>query len=227
MSTKFDDFNRGDKEPNDNKVKLFGTIGFVLSAILVIIGIIIETETVSIVFYSLGGIGLLINGFIMLIVIKDLISDNKNSVASASQSSREERWRKQAEQDKLVLESGDPRAIGIKNAIASINALWEATCESKDTKYVSELYLEALTAELFLENYSNFQAGQHDDIKDKLYTERPYLVLETLINMGLYIFQTGNNVHILEYIVNSSNNQFLSSKPLARSILAKERQLNQ
>lgn len=78
MSTKFDDFNNGDNGPEDgDKIKLIGIIGFVISAILLFIGILLDSEA-SYIFYCLGGIGLVFNGFIMAIVIKDLVNANKN-----------------------------------------------------------------------------------------------------------------------------------------------------
>lgn len=210
-------------ENQRGKFNVKGFIKFIVCAILAL-GIILNDLVIhsGVLQYFLYG-SLCFLAMIGVFTVVDWFYDKKVD-GSSSQSSREERWRKQAEQDKLVLESGDPRALEMKHAIVTTNALWESTHQSKNTKHVSELYLEALTAELFLENYNTFKAGQHDDIKDKLYVERPYLVLETLINMGLYIFKTNNNIHVLEYIIKSDNNQFLSSKPLASLILARERQ---
>ena len=80
----------------------------------------------------------------------------------------------------------------------------------------------AITPELFLANYYLFKAGNHDDIKDSIYMERPYLVLETLIKMGLFIFETKNNLYVLKEIINGDKEEYINSKILAQRILNDE-----
>lgn len=114
----------------------------------------------------------------------------------------------------------------VLSACENIISIWEADIyldkNNKNARFRSEIYLNCLTPKLFLDNYYLFKKGIHDDIKDSIYKERPYLVLETLINMGLYIFQTKNNLYILQYIINSATNDSLSIKNSAKKILIQE-----
>ncbi|MCL2676015.1 MAG: hypothetical protein FWE84_05500 [Firmicutes bacterium] len=139
---------------------------------------------------------------------------------------KEQKWEAQKKIDKEILDRDDKIANQMLAAVSTINAMWEANTyfdkESKNSRFHSELYLRALSAELFLRNYYLFKIGNYDDIKDSIYTERPYIVLDTLIKMGLYIFQTNNNIAILEFIINSTEADFASAKALARQILAQE-----
>ena len=93
---------------------------------------------------------------------------------------------------------------------------------NENSKFRSELYLLALTPELFLDNYFLLKAGDHDDIKDSIYTERPYLVIETLIKMGLYIFETGNHIYVLNLIVKGDRPEYQGYQDIAAKILSKE-----
>lgn len=139
---------------------------------------------------------------------------------------RETRWELQKQKDKELFRQQNSLSNQILAACESINSIWEADIyldkDNKNARFRSEIYLNSLTPKLFLDNYYLFKKGNHDDIKDGIYKERPYLVLETLINMGLYIFQTKNNLYILQYIINSVTNNSLSVKEAAKKILIQE-----
>lgn len=139
---------------------------------------------------------------------------------------RETRWELQKQKDKELFRQQNSFSNQILAACESINSIWEADIyldkDNKNARFRSEIYLNSLTPKLFLDNYYLFKKGNHDDIKDGIYKERPYLVLETLINMGLYIFQTKNNLYILQYIINSVTNNSLSVKEAAKKILIQE-----
>ena len=112
-------------------------------------------------------------------------SNTDNVILSKNTISREEKWLAQEKIDKMILNRGDTRANQMLSAISAINAMWDCDAlldkENKNAEFRSKVYLLAITPELFLDNYYLFKAGNHDDIKDSIYTERPYLVLETLI----------------------------------------------
>ena len=93
--------------------------------------------------------------------------------------------------------------------------------ENQNAEFRSKVYLLAITRTL-LSNYYLFKAGNHDDIKDSIYTERPYLVLETLIKMGLFIFETNNNIAVLKEIINGDKEEYIGFKVLAQRILNEE-----
>ena len=139
---------------------------------------------------------------------------------------REERWLAQEKIDKMVLDRGDAFAEQMLAAIDTVHNLWYAfeyfDKENKQAELKSELYMNAITPELFLKNYYLFKAGNHDDIKDSIYTERPYLVLETIIKMGLFIFETKNNLYVLKKIINEDKEEYFYFKGLARRILNEE-----
>ena len=141
-------------------------------------------------------------------------------------SSREEKWIAQEKIDKMILNRGDALANQMLSAISSINAMWDCDThldkENKNAEFRSKIYLLAITPELFLANYYLFKAGNHDDIKDSIYTERPYLVLETLIKMGLFIFETKNNISVLKEIINGDKEEYNGFKVLAQRILNDE-----
>ena len=140
---------------------------------------------------------------------------------------REERWLLQEKKDRALLAMDDPRIYKIRDGIKATNDLWDlhrymydnANENSEDR---SKSYLLLLTPKIFLENYYLFKLGNHDYIKDGIYTEFPYLVLETLIKMGLYIFSTNNNIRMLEEIIHGDKAEYLDSKALARQILNNE-----
>lgn len=141
-------------------------------------------------------------------------------------SSREEKWIAQEKIDKMILNRGDALANQMLSAITSINAMWDCDThldkDNKNAEFRSKVYLLAITPKLFLDNYYLFKAGNHDDIKDSIYTERPYLVLETLIKMGLFIFETKNNIFVLKEIINGDKEEYIGFKVLAQRILNEE-----
>ena len=143
-----------------------------------------------------------------------------------SRQSRQERWLAQAKRDEIILNRGDILAKQTLSAITAINAMWDMDiCLDKDNKnseFRSKMYLLALTPKLFLENYYLFKSGNHDDIMDAIYTERPYPVLETLIKMGVYIFETNNNILILKEIINGDKDEYTDFKMLAQQLLNEE-----
>ena len=110
-----------------------------------------------------------------------------------------------------------------------INTKWEMDCylyenkSDQNAKARAETYLMAITPELFLENYYLFKAGNYDDIKDSIYMQRPYLVLDSLINMGLFIFETQNNFFVLNLIINGNSVEFNNVKHIAQRILNDEK----
>lgn len=148
---------------------------------------------------------------------------NKNIHNKKAVQAREEKWLEQEKLDKIILNRNDALANQMLSAIAGINAMWDCDThldkENKNAEFRSKLYLLAITPELFLANYYLFKAGNHDDIKDSIYKERPYLVLETLIKMGLFIFETHNNLLILKEIINGDKIEYLNSKVMAQRIL--------
>lgn len=122
---------------------------------------------------------------------QDTANTNK-SILYKNTLSREEKWLAQEKIDKMILNHGDALANQILSAISIINAMWDCDTyfdkENQNAEFRSKLYLLAITPELFLKNYYLFKTGNHDDIKDSIYTECPYLVLETLIKMGVIYF---------------------------------------
>lgn len=142
------------------------------------------------------------------------------------QQERINRWKEQELKDKEFLDSNDELAKKMLSACSNINAIWDSDTyldkDNKNSQFRSELYVKALTPELFLDNYYLFKAGNYDDIKDNIYNQRPYLVLDTLIKMGLYIFQTHNNIYCLHYIIDCDEDEFISSKIWATKILELE-----
>ena len=142
------------------------------------------------------------------------------------QQERINRWKEQELKDKEFLDSNDELAKKMLSACSDINAIWDSDTyldkDNKNSQFRSELYVKALTPELFLDNYYLFKAGNYDDIKDNIYNQRPYLVLDTLIKMGLYIFQTHNNIYCLHYIIDCDEDEFISSKIWATKILELE-----
>lgn len=142
------------------------------------------------------------------------------------QQERINRWKEQELKDKEFLDSNDELAKKMLSACSNINAIWDSDTyldkDNKNSQFRSELYVKALTPELFLDNYFLFKAGNYDDIKDNIYNQRPYLVLDTLIKMGLYIFQTHNNIYCLHYIIDCDEDEFISSKIWATKILELE-----
>ncbi len=149
-------------------------------------------------------------------------TDNSASL----QQERINRWKEQELKDKEFLDSNNERAKKMLSACSDINAIWNSFAyldkDNKNSQFRSELYVKALTPELFLDNYYLFKAGNYDDIKDNIYNQRPYLVLDTLIKMGLYIFQTHNNIYCLQYIIDCDEDEFISSKIWATKILELE-----
>ena len=139
---------------------------------------------------------------------------------------REELWKNEELRQKIILNSNDEFALKMRSAINIINVLWDSDTyldpENKRAESRSKGYMLSITPELFLENYYLFKAGNRDDIKDSIYIERPYPVWETLINMGLYIFETKNNLVVLREIINSDDIEYINSKILAKRILSEE-----
>ena len=148
-------------------------------------------------------------------------------VTHHTQTSREERWQKQARRDDLFLNSDNEIARQMSLAVNAINAVWDVdNCldkENQNSLSRSKIYLLAITPNLFLKNYYVFKQGNHDDIMDAIYLERPYPVLETLIKMGTYIFETNNNIPILQEIINGDKTEYDDdAKKLACQLLYKE-----
>lgn len=142
-----------------------------------------------------------------------------------------EYYRKQDDGSKEEhISGGDDFACKMLSTISVINTLWE--CDKNldkdniNSQSRSIAYMLAMTPELFLENYFLFKAGDHDDIKDNIYNKCPYSVLETLINMGLFIFKTKNNLYVLKEIINGDKEEYSNSKVLAQQILNKELRLD-
>lgn len=156
---------------------------------------------------------------------QDTVTTDK-PVSYQGKLSREEKWLAQEKIDKMLLNRGDAFANQMLSAISAINTQWDCDTyfdkENKNAEFRSRLYLLAITPELFLANYYLFKAGNHDDIKDSIYMERPYLVLETLIKMGLFIFETKNNLYVLQEIINGDKEEYINSKILAQRILNDE-----
>lgn len=148
----------------------------------------------------------------------------------SGQKTREQKWLEQEEIDKNVLNRGDDFACKMLSTISVINTLWECDKyldkDNINSQSRSIAYMLAMTPELFLENYFLFKAGDHDDIKDNIYNKCPYSVLETLINMGLFIFKTKNNLYVLKEIINGDKEEYSNSKVLAQQILNKELRLD-
>ena len=128
--------------------------------------------------------------------------------------------------DKAILNQDSAFSNQMLAAISSVNSLWESHelifKENDNPTFRSELYLSVITPELFIKNYYLFKSGNHDKIKDSIYAERPYLIIETIIKMGLYIFKTNNNIFVLEKIINSDRGEYIDSKISAQKILNEE-----
>ncbi|MDR1094506.1 MAG: hypothetical protein LBL66_10215 [Clostridiales bacterium] len=138
---------------------------------------------------------------------------------------REQRWAAQARVDQERLNRGDPWARQTLAWMSGVNALYESlsSFDNEQKSYSNSVScVRTLTAELFLKNYFSFKEGNRNDIKDAIYTERPCWILDTLINLGLYIFETKNNVKILRMLAESNDSEFLSSKGHAQYILKQE-----
>ena len=191
-------------------------------------------------FYNYYFLSFLVSPLVTLIIsltVKDLNPSNsqqsnffslndstaKKHTQTTIESERNKRWDEQAQIDRHALEDGSLYAQQVLQSIETIQALWESTScfDNRDnpqqTYRNSILYLSALTPELFLTNYNLFADGNQEDIKDAIYQERPYLILDILIQMGLYIFETNNNLQILTYIIDNTNSSKL--KEQAQNIL--------
>lgn len=144
-----------------------------------------------------------------------------------STETRETRWKNEELRQKVILNGDDEVAKQMRSAITITNQIWDMdTCldpENKRAESRSKLYMLSITPELFLDCYYLFKTGDRDSIKDNIYTERPYPVWETLINMGLYIFETKNNLVVLREIIESDNIEYINSKSLAKRILLDEK----
>ena len=167
-------------------------------------------------------------------IVLDIISLNgPNTDASAKESTawratREQRWLAQEAEDKELLNRNDDFANRMLYGITTINAIWECDTHlyegNENSEFRSRTYILALTPQLFLDNYYVFKSCNYGDIKDKIYTERPYPVLDTLIKMGIFIFESKNNLFILKEIINEDREEYINSKALAQRILNQELQ---
>ncbi len=145
---------------------------------------------------------------------------------SKKRESREYRWLAQEINDRNLLLRNDTLARKMNDSISAINALWDSHSILYEgyerAEYRSKLYLLAITPQLFLKNYYFFKSGDRDDIRDNIYTERPFPVLDTLINMGLFIFESNNDFLVLKVIIDSDEEEYQKLKPRAQYILNEE-----
>lgn len=124
-----------------------------------------------------------------------------------------DKWKNQAIKDDILLE----RNPAVKNACDQINHTWDmyAYFNSEDFSksynnskvltneeivFRCEMFVLCL-GELFVDRYGYFKSGNFNKIKNSIYSLRPHIVLDSLINMGLYIFSTKNSLRMLEYVM--------------------------
>lgn len=111
----------------------------------------------------------------------------------------EKRWKAQEEKDKLVLQDSSVKAK-IESAFETLKVTYAATIDfDEETK--CEFYLEMLTAELFLNGYDAFKSKDWRKVKDFIYKERPYFTHDLYIKIGIHIFEVGQEINVLKYIM--------------------------
>ena len=134
---------------------------------------------------------------------------------------RVSRWAMHAEKEKKILEGNEELAKKIYKEAEQINAAW-SNVNFESEQRCAEIFIDIITPELFIDKYDLFKAGNRDDIRDGIYLECPYLILDTIINMALYIFKTKNNIYILNYILKSECLESINLKQSVNRLLKKE-----
>ena len=113
----------------------------------------------------------------------------------------------------------------LSEAISAVYAMWDFDTknykENENSEFRSKMYLQVLSPELFLDNYYLFKSGSYKEVKERIFKARPFPVIDILVQMGFFIFKTGNNIYILQSIVNS-NDELAKCKAKALEILNAE-----
>ena len=113
----------------------------------------------------------------------------------------------------------------LSEAISAVYAMWDFDTknykENENSEFRSKMYLQVLSPELFLDNYYLFKSGSYKEVKERIFKVRPFPVIDILVQMGFFIFKTGNNIYILQSIVNS-NDELAKCKAKALEILNAE-----
>lgn len=137
-----------------------------------------------------------------------------------------QRWENQEKKDKAILESNLSLKNQLETAFNLISVNWDLIKEGiyTDKKNNAELCIRMLTPTLFLKKYELFKSGDRDMIKDGIFQERPYFTHETLIDIGLYVFETKQNINILNFIANSKDYSLVTQEDIlmAKELLKKE-----
>lgn len=122
---------------------------------------------------------------------------------------QEQRWKWQEEKDREVLSENPALRLKMEDAYANVQAVYESAKIFSDDEYKCEIYLRALTPELFLKHYDAFKSKDRRKAKDAIYKEYPYFVHDLLITMGIYIFETNHEIDVLKRIIKGGDD-FLS-----------------
>ena len=150
--------------------------------------------------------------------------EKKNNTLEKSRNYwREKRWAEQAEKDKRFLELNPSVKQKMEDSYFKLLTIWRAQFDvlnfsrreiddgsniqltKKDKENISKIALTGLTPSLFLKYYKSFMSKDKSDIKEAIYTERPYFSLELYIEMVLFIFENEMNLYLLNYIIKSKD----------------------
>ena len=133
----------------------------------------------------------------------------------------EKRWKAQEERDKLVLQDPSVKSK-MESAFFSMQVMYEGIA-NYDEETKCQFYLDMLTPELFLNGYDAFKTKDWRKAKDYIYKERPYFSHELYIKMGIHIFEVGQEINVLKYIIKAEEESLRPYVDSARRRLTQER----
>lgn len=212
MSTKLDnEINNNTHSSGDVSPGTFKVITTIVAILFFVAGLYFGLKEDNIALL----IGCIIIGTGVLFCQKLIINEVSNE-PSKNTISKEERWRRQADKDRLVLDmfrqkekEGDVAAAQFLNALSVIELTWSSfeylskdeILTKKRKKYYATLFYKSISPEIFLKCYYKFKNGVYEDIKDAIYEDYPYIVHACIINMGRFIFDSKNNIYVLKEII--------------------------
>ena len=110
----------------------------------------------------------------------------------------------------------------MENAFANVQAVYESAKIFNDEEYRCEIYMRALTPEVFLTHYDAFKSKDRRTVKDAIYKEYPYFTHDLLITMGIYIFETHHEIDVLKIIIKSEDENLAPYSDEAENRLNRE-----
>ncbi len=135
---------------------------------------------------------------------------------------QEQRWKWQEEKDRQVLSENPAIKRQMENAFANVQAVYESAKIFNDEEYRCEIYMRALTPEVFLTHYDAFKSKDRRTVKDAIYKEYPYFTHDLLITMGIYIFETHHEIDVLKKIIKSEDENLAPYSDEAENRLNRE-----